>query len=965
MVIEGQKIEKINSKEGNRFLGIFFTHNNNRAVHIKKMKNMIEGFVKIMRRKVVTDKQVCKLWNINMIPALEYQLLGVVISEIEARQLMAPVNTLIKHKSKIPSSLPNCIIYDKDLYGVKDLYSLQLESLSKNIMYMANGNEILKKIFKIQMEQLRNEMWTPLCFAEKVSDAKFSSKRYVGDALIMLGNHNFRLCDHENQDDLFKNHRIKGGNILIEDVLEDDYKFYKNRIRKCGVLFVEQVLEPYTNKMMKWTHFLKENNLALRIEPKWYKIIKDRITINGILERELNNEVQIKRSELELDHLMRDEIYQGSRKESNKEVITWKNNINDLHNIYSIRMKKSRHHYYDEIGRHLVEYDELQNNNDASNSPFLINCKGCEYNISRKNNKNMVCLIYVEKDRATTIKGRWERNIEGEKYIKPYSTLENINKNNEILLNSTVDQTENKIAVNDMVVDREEKLLIIGARLWLDNIVEDIGIYTRLRDFLENNFTNFVDKEIILKIGGVIQKGSEFDLDGFFGIEIFPKISDAEKFSIEGKIARVRNERKLYAIAIIVALTIIPENAIVDLRTEMKILEWLKKYHDIGSVRRELDDQCYIFLNCINTMLELKNIKLIIISEKAGIMESTRDVKIPELKKELIRCKDSIQEVVIKYSSILVDEYALRWNYNPIEGAYRKCFKEISNNITKIDIILLDNVKDCFVECNGANMTIDWKESFKLINNEISTPRNVTSRLDASIRTFRVKNFFHLLPTYEILFDRKVWGIPNKKCPRCILEDETWDHIWICGKNGHNEFNLFKASIEEVFDQEMIEEEDDTIEVFKSALLEIAANKSRIMLLDNILREVTRGLINEKWMKVCSNVTQKRFLREIFDRYLIKLQQKIWIERCDEVINIEKQMGIYKDLKRKKRIEDTNDTENEDDNLENSYNMKNKKKIKKIIKTDLENDVKNNVFSLGSYNRHRIGNRVISNLVNT
>lgn len=132
----------------------------------------------------------------------------------------------------------------------------------------------------------------------------------------------------------------------------------------------------------------------------------------------------------------------------------------------------------------------------------------------------------------------------------------------------------------------------------------------------------------------------------------------------------------------------------------------------------------------------------------------------------------------------MVDEYALRWNYNPIEGAYRKSFKEISSNINRIDIVLLDHVKDCVIECNGANMTIDWKESFRLINNEISTPRNVTSRMDASVRTFRVKNFFQLLPTYEVLYERKVWGIPNNKCPRCILDVETWDHVWICGKNG-------------------------------------------------------------------------------------------------------------------------------------------------------------------------------------
>ncbi|PKY27045.1 hypothetical protein RhiirB3_442609 [Rhizophagus irregularis] len=226
----------------------------------------------------------------------------------------------------------------------------------------------------------------------------------------------------------------------------------------------------------------------------------------------------------------------------------------------------------------------------------------------------------------------------------------------------------------------------------------------------------------------------------------------------------------IYAIGIITALMVIPDNTIVDLRTDDKILTWLIEYSNIGSNRRELDDPCYIFLNCINTVLELKNIKLLINEKKENDMAVLKSVKLPALKKELIRCKHSIKEVVVKYSNIAVDEYALRWNYNLIEGAYRKCFKAISNNINRIDLILLDHVKDCFVECNGANVMIDWKETFRLINNEISTKRNVTNRIDASIRSFRVKNFLKILPTYERLYERKVWGIQNTKCPRCIVE---------------------------------------------------------------------------------------------------------------------------------------------------------------------------------------------------
>ncbi|RGB38863.1 hypothetical protein C1646_755188 [Rhizophagus diaphanus] len=537
---------------------------------------------------------------------------------------------------------------------------------------------------------------------------------------------------------------------------------FAEKNQKLWSFIFEQLLEPYTNKMMKWIHFLKNNSLLLRIEPKWFKIIKDHITIN-------------------------------------------------------------------EIGKYMVEYDKLQSNNDSNNSPFLINCQCCEYNISRKKNTNTGCFIYIEKNIASTLQERWEKDKDGVKYIKPYSTLQNIDKRNDSVYKKSKIQNESN-NIDYMVIDKEESILRSGAKLWLKNILEEMGIYTMLENFVETNFIDFVDKELILQIGGVIQKGLDLNLDGFFGIEIFAKNSNIEKF--------------------------------IDLRTDVKILNWLIDYSKIGSVQRELDDQCYMFLNCINTMLDLKNIKLLINNKEESTVVLMREVKLPALKKELIRCKHLIKEVVIKYANIVINEYALRWNYNPIEGAYRKCFKEISNNINRIDIVLLDYVKDCIIECNGANVTIYWKESFRLINNEISMSRNVTSSINVSVRN----------------------------------------------------------SIDEILDYVKMEEDDNEITNFKLTLLDIATTKLNIMILDNILREVTRGIINEKWMNSCKKAS-------------------------------------FKNLKRKKRMEAVNmDDEGIDEDVENLRKTKNRKKIKNLIKIDLENNMKNDVFSLGSSSRHRIGN---------
>ncbi|POG81420.1 hypothetical protein GLOIN_2v1507768, partial [Rhizophagus irregularis DAOM 181602=DAOM 197198] len=41
---------------------------------------------------------------------------------------------------------------------------------------------------------------------------------------------------------------------------------------------------------------------------------------------------------------------------------------------------------------------------------------------------------------------------------------------------------------------------------------------------------------------------------------------------------------------------------------------------------------------------------------------------------------------------------------------------------------------------------------------------------------------------------------PNVKCPRCLIEEEKWEHIWICwicSKNSQDasEYLIFKESV--------------------------------------------------------------------------------------------------------------------------------------------------------------------------
>jgi hypothetical protein len=80
------------------------------------------------------------------------------------------------------------------------------------------------------------------------------------------------------------------------------------------------------------------------------------------------------------------------------------------------------------------------------------------------------------------------------------------------------------------------------------------------------------------------------------------------------------------------------------------------------------------------------------------------------------------------------------------------------------------------------------------------------------------------------------------------LEEETWEHLWICSKNGTNntEYNIFINSVDEVLNN--IKDGDVYNEVekvrFKDRIMDLAADRSLIIETENLIHEIKRG---KKW----------------------------------------------------------------------------------------------------------------------
>ncbi|GBC14593.2 hypothetical protein GLOIN_2v1779814 [Rhizophagus irregularis DAOM 181602=DAOM 197198] len=182
-----------------------------------------------------------------VIPRIEYQLQAIVLSKEECEFLMQRINCLVKRCANLSRSTPNFIIYEKEIYGLKIIYDLQLESISKNIIYQANGNEKLRRLFKIKMMQ-----------GQKNLDCKMYRRNiykgvncWIRDAINLLKSGDMSICIHEIVDKDV-NHKIKGGNVEVIDLMskKEILKSAQSR-RTKGVLFLEQVLESDKEHLMK------------------------------------------------------------------------------------------------------------------------------------------------------------------------------------------------------------------------------------------------------------------------------------------------------------------------------------------------------------------------------------------------------------------------------------------------------------------------------------------------------------------------------------------------------------------------------------------------------------------------------------------------------------------------------------------------------------------------------------------
>src|SRR5947209_19124596 len=110
-----------------RYLGVCINLNKSRTIVLNQCKKEISVCCSLLRSKRASDKQLLYVYNMVIIPRLEYLTQITILTAKECRQIITPFRILFKNKLQMDRMTHNAIMNYPFIYTLRYFYELKLE----------------------------------------------------------------------------------------------------------------------------------------------------------------------------------------------------------------------------------------------------------------------------------------------------------------------------------------------------------------------------------------------------------------------------------------------------------------------------------------------------------------------------------------------------------------------------------------------------------------------------------------------------------------------------------------------------------------------------------------------------------------------------------------------------------------------------------------------------------------------
>ncbi|CAB5374662.1 unnamed protein product [Rhizophagus irregularis] len=891
---------KPTSKKGSiRLLGVWFNAFNRRNHVIDQIKNEINNCCDSMiLRKKLTDKQMAFIFNVLIIPRIEYRAQLIILSEYECNKIMAKFRILFKHKLKFMKTTPNSIVHLKEMFNVKNIEDNQLQAKTTNFILQINDKNELGMITKIRLYNLQQLLFlndNPIYSLQEKDIIRYKKifttqlkNHYILECIKMLKTQNFSIAINDTIDKM----EIIGGNILIKDILPEEIYFKNLRsIKKLNIMFADQILTP---------------NRSL-IEKSW-KIIEDCILDNNeIIKRRISIEATNKIG-TSFAHNLKGTILTKMNSDSepiNNGFIFGKKKLhNDIILVYGKN--------YNLGSNDIVLEHYITVNNPDDLFMGLKKCLGCFLDET----STLGPLERIHKQSNCLVKLRIEDVYFLENYLHSHAMI--IHETDSYIVPDIIQSHiesniwhEHNFIIKPMLFKEDDIRLNIFESNMQKSTHNCIEKYVKKEKFNKNltieklNVINYkliqqLGEQIFIYIdGSVINNGTE-NIDGIAGLHFYDKdhkLIDEFYVNIEHWISPSKAEVTSFIIALIIVHNISNVEIITDNEFIFNYFNDIICKTEIYNTRKLLKTQNNIYIwALIRQFIDLNEIIIPKITKIKAHDDDLYHNFLDQQIKDRYSDRNRVYSVNFNFFQLDKIEYMLTWNNIIIEKPIRR-FIRYYNEIL--------NLEKFFNLRRNRKYTIDsveWAITFEFLKeneNVLQTNFHTTKR-----RRYKIKNLIEEIPTVE---QRKLTNFDiykDWKCPVCERKKETFGHVWRCYSNRKRMRNIIYYSIicliEKIKEYDIYTfDEAKIIDLFiNESFGEVKVNNNKLTFVDiikglfpKLLADFLRQEI--KMTKVHIFETGVKFLDFVFDS-----THKIWVDRCDLQKDKEISLGVTKEDKK-------------------------------------------------------------------
>jgi hypothetical protein len=152
-------IQPARRSESIRILGVWVNLNKECKFVINQARDEVFNMCETLKRKKITDKQLLYLYNMVILPRIEYRTQITFLSKRDCDNIIIPFRKLFKHKIRMAISMPNAIMENTNIYRFRDLVEVQKQSKITNFSVQINDKSILGRITHIRLLQLQHSEW--------------------------------------------------------------------------------------------------------------------------------------------------------------------------------------------------------------------------------------------------------------------------------------------------------------------------------------------------------------------------------------------------------------------------------------------------------------------------------------------------------------------------------------------------------------------------------------------------------------------------------------------------------------------------------------------------------------------------------------------------------------------------------------------------------------------------------------